>query len=177
MAYGRIWTARTRGSSARRGGRAAICCASIPHCADRPLVRIVCTPLGDPCTPGTGAPVLFLPDISQILAAEGEHVRWGQVLGRLNPIPLRDAVAQPEAQLGQAEAQESNATTKYERAHRVGMATLRRLPGDPQRPSMSTGRSRPVPKLERDDYERSREVGTERVKALQGRVAAVDGRS
>jgi len=36
---------------------------------------------------------------------------------------------------------------------------------------------RPVPKLERDDYERSREVGTERVKALQGRVAAVDGRS
>jgi len=27
---------------------------------------------------------------------------------------------------------------------------------------------RPVPKLERDDYERSREVGTERVKALQG---------
>jgi len=34
-----------------------------------------------------------------------------------------------------------------------------------------------VPKLERDDYERSREVGTERVKALQGRVAAVDGRS
>src|SRR5882672_9700041 len=36
-------------------------------------------------------------------------------------------------------------------------------------------RRRPVPKLERDDYERSREVGTERVKALQGRVAAVDG--
>ena len=35
---------------------------------------------------------------------------------------------------------------------------------------------RPVPKLERDDYERSREVGTEQVKALQGRVAAVDGR-
>jgi len=47
----------------------------------------------------------------------------------------------------------------------------------PVRDASAPARRRPVPKLERDDYERSREVGTERVKALQGRVAAVDGRS
>jgi len=41
------------------------------------------------------------------------------VLARLDPVPLRDAVAQAEAQLGQAEAQESNASTKYERARQA----------------------------------------------------------
>jgi membrane fusion protein (multidrug efflux system) len=57
--------------------------------------------------------------LSQILTAEGEHVRAGQVLARLDPLPLRDSVAQAEAQLGQAEAQESNASTKYERARQA----------------------------------------------------------
>ena len=57
--------------------------------------------------------------LAQVLAAEGEHVRAGQVLARLDAVTFRDAVTQAEAQLRQATAQESNASAKYERAQQA----------------------------------------------------------
>ncbi len=70
--------------------------------------------------PPPGLDVKLAPVISgrlaQVLAAEGERVRAGQPLARLDRVPLDDAVAQAAAQLSQAEAQESNARTKDQRA-------------------------------------------------------------
>ncbi len=54
--------------------------------------------------------------LAAVLAAEGEHVHAGQPLARLDPLPLRDAVAQARAQLSQASAQQSNAVIKHDRA-------------------------------------------------------------
>jgi RND family efflux transporter MFP subunit len=54
--------------------------------------------------------------LAQVLVAEGDRVRAGQVLARLDVTPLRDAVLQAEAQLAQAQAQAANAATKLSRA-------------------------------------------------------------
>jgi RND family efflux transporter MFP subunit len=54
--------------------------------------------------------------LAQVLVAEGDHVRKGQPLALLEATPLRDAVAQAEAQLSQARAQAGNAATKLSRA-------------------------------------------------------------
>src|ERR1700694_1497478 len=54
-----------------------------------------------------------------LLVGEGDKVREGQVLARLDGTPLRDAVAQAEAQLAQARAQEVNAQAKLNRSERA----------------------------------------------------------
>ena len=54
--------------------------------------------------------------LAQVLVAEGDRVRRGQVLARLDVTPLRDLVVQAEAQLAQARAQEANAVTRLGRA-------------------------------------------------------------
>jgi RND family efflux transporter MFP subunit len=57
--------------------------------------------------------------LAQVLVGEGDRVRAGQTLARLDPTPLRDALAQAEAQLAQARAQESNARGKLDRAQKA----------------------------------------------------------
>ena len=54
--------------------------------------------------------------LAQVLVAEGDKVRKGQVLARLDVQPLRDLVVQAEAQLAQARAQDSNAAIRLTRA-------------------------------------------------------------
>ena len=54
--------------------------------------------------------------LAQVLVAEGDQVKKGQPLARLEATPLRDAVTQAEAQLAQARAQAANASTKLSRA-------------------------------------------------------------
>ena len=51
-----------------------------------------------------------------------DSVRAGQLLARLDPTPLRDAMLQAEAQLAQARAQASNAATKLSRARQAQQA-------------------------------------------------------
>ena len=60
--------------------------------------------------------------LGAILVGEGDRVRLGQVLARLEGTPLRDAVAQTEAQLAQARAQEVNAQAKLNRSERAFQA-------------------------------------------------------
>ncbi len=57
--------------------------------------------------------------LAQVLVGEGDRVRPGQTLARLDPTPLRDAAAQAEAQLAQARAQESNARARLDRAQKA----------------------------------------------------------
>ena len=57
--------------------------------------------------------------LAQVLVGEGDRVRAGQTLARLDQTPLRDAAAQAEAQLSQARAQESNARSKLDRAQKA----------------------------------------------------------
>ncbi len=57
--------------------------------------------------------------LAQVLVTEGDRVRAGQTLARLDGTPLRDAVQQAEAQLAQAQAQASNAATKLSRARQA----------------------------------------------------------
>jgi RND family efflux transporter MFP subunit len=57
--------------------------------------------------------------LAQVLVTEGDRVREGQVLARLDPTPLRDAVRQAEAQLSQAKAQAANAATRLSRARQA----------------------------------------------------------
>lgn len=57
--------------------------------------------------------------LAQVLVTEGDRVREGQVLARLDATPLRDAVRQAEAQLAQARAQASNAATRLSRARQA----------------------------------------------------------
>lgn len=54
--------------------------------------------------------------LARVLVAEGDRVKAGQVLAQLEATPLRDAVAQAEAQLAQARAQAANASAKLSRA-------------------------------------------------------------
>ncbi len=63
--------------------------------------------------------------LAQVLVAEGDAVTKNQLLARLDPLPLRDAVAQAKAQLAQARAQEANAKGRLERSQKafeVGVA-------------------------------------------------------
>jgi multidrug efflux pump subunit AcrA (membrane-fusion protein) len=57
--------------------------------------------------------------LGALLVGEGDKVREGQVLARLDGTPLRDAVAQAEAQLAQARAQQVNAQAKLNRAEKA----------------------------------------------------------
>ena len=57
--------------------------------------------------------------LAQVLVAEGDKVKSGQILARLDGTPLRDAAAQAEAQVAQARAQASNAATKLSRAQQA----------------------------------------------------------
>jgi membrane fusion protein (multidrug efflux system) len=57
--------------------------------------------------------------LEQVLVTEGDRVRAAQVLARLDPTPLRDAVRQAEAQLAQARALEANAAAKLARARQA----------------------------------------------------------
>ena len=54
--------------------------------------------------------------LQAVLVGEGDQVREGQVLARLDGTPLRDQLLQAEAQLSQARAQELNSKQKLERA-------------------------------------------------------------
>jgi membrane fusion protein, multidrug efflux system len=54
--------------------------------------------------------------LAELDVAEGDHVRRGQVLARLEATPFRDARAQAEAALQQAKAQALNARQHLERA-------------------------------------------------------------
>ncbi|HZX95167.1 MAG TPA: efflux RND transporter periplasmic adaptor subunit [Myxococcales bacterium] len=54
--------------------------------------------------------------LGTVLVAEGDRVREGQVLARMDATPLRDSVSQGHAQVEQARAQEQNAKAKLERA-------------------------------------------------------------
>ncbi|HEY2031238.1 MAG TPA: efflux RND transporter periplasmic adaptor subunit [Myxococcales bacterium] len=57
--------------------------------------------------------------LARVLVAEGDRVKAGQVLAQLEATPLRDAVAQAEAQLAQARAQAANASAKLSRARQA----------------------------------------------------------
>ena len=57
--------------------------------------------------------------LGEVLVAEGDRVKAGQTLARLDPSSLRDAAAQAEAQVSQARAQEQNARAKLERAQKA----------------------------------------------------------
>jgi membrane fusion protein (multidrug efflux system) len=57
--------------------------------------------------------------LAQVLVAEGDAVKKGQPLARLEATALRDAVAQARAQVGQARAQASNAKIKLSRANQA----------------------------------------------------------
>jgi RND family efflux transporter MFP subunit len=57
--------------------------------------------------------------LAQVLVAEGDHVRKGQPLARLEATPLRDALTQAQAQLAQARAQENNTRTRLSRAQQA----------------------------------------------------------
>lgn len=54
--------------------------------------------------------------LAEVGVAEGDPVHKGQVLARVDPTPLRDAVHQAEAALSQARAQETNARAHLQRA-------------------------------------------------------------
>jgi RND family efflux transporter MFP subunit len=71
--------------------------------------------------------------LGAVLVAEGDAVREGQLLARLESTPLRDAVAQAEAQLAQARAQAVNAQAKLSRAQRAldaGVAAAQEVEDD-----------------------------------------------
>ena len=71
--------------------------------------------------------------LGAILVAEGDRVREGQVLARLDGTPLRDALLQAEAQLAQAKAQAQNAQTKLARAQlalQAGVAAAQEVEDD-----------------------------------------------
>jgi multidrug efflux system membrane fusion protein len=71
--------------------------------------------------------------LAEVLVGEGDKVRQGQVLARLEGTPLRDAVAQSQAQLAQARAQEVNARAKLARAEKAlqaGVAAAQEVEDD-----------------------------------------------
>src|SRR4051812_12615640 len=71
--------------------------------------------------------------LGAVLVGEGDKVRQGQILARLDATPLRDALAQAEAQLAQARAQEQNATAKLTRAGKAleaGVAAAQEVEDD-----------------------------------------------
>lgn len=71
--------------------------------------------------------------LGAVLVGEGDAVREGQVLARLDPTPLRDARSQAEAQLAQAQAQARNAAAKLARADqalKAGVAAAQEVEDD-----------------------------------------------
>ena len=62
--------------------------------------------------------------LSEVFVAEGDAVKSGQLLARLDPRPLRDAVSQAEAQASQARAQEENARVRLGRSEKAFAAGL-----------------------------------------------------
>jgi RND family efflux transporter MFP subunit len=57
--------------------------------------------------------------LSQLLVGEGDRVTRGQLLARVDPTAVRDAVSQAEVQLAQAQGQAATAAAKLERAQRA----------------------------------------------------------
>jgi RND family efflux transporter MFP subunit len=74
-------------------------------------------------TPPPGADVklgsLVAGRLAQVLVADGDRVKEGQVLARIEATPFKDALAQAEAQLAQARAQKENDGRKLERAQKL----------------------------------------------------------
>jgi len=71
--------------------------------------------------------------LGALLVAEGDRVTEGQLLARLDATPLRDALAQAEAQLAQAKAQAANAQTRLDRARKAlqaGVAAAQEVEDD-----------------------------------------------
>ena len=71
--------------------------------------------------------------LSQVLVGEGDRVREGQVLARLDGTPLRDQLQQAEAQLAQARAQQLNARQRLDRAGKAlqaGVAAAQEVEDD-----------------------------------------------
>ena len=71
--------------------------------------------------------------LSAVLVGEGDKVREGQVLARLDGTPLRDQLLQAEAQLAQARAQELNAKQRLDRAGKAlqaGVAAAQEVEDD-----------------------------------------------
>ena len=71
--------------------------------------------------------------LQAVLVGEGDQVREGQVLARLDGTPLRDQLLQAEAQLAQARAQELNAKQRLERAGKAlqaGVAAAQEVEDD-----------------------------------------------
>jgi RND family efflux transporter MFP subunit len=60
--------------------------------------------------------------LAQLDVAEGDQVKKGQILARVDQTAVKDAVSQAEAQLAQAKAQEAANATKLERAQRAFQA-------------------------------------------------------
>lgn len=71
--------------------------------------------------------------LGAVLVGEGDKVSEGQLLARLDASPLRDQLAQGEAQLAQARAQELNAQAKLNRATKAlqaGVAAAQEVEDD-----------------------------------------------
>lgn len=71
--------------------------------------------------------------LAEVAVAEGDKVQPGQLLASLDLTPLRDALAQAEAQLGQARAQEANAKARLQRAEKAlaaGVAAAQEVEDD-----------------------------------------------
>ena len=62
--------------------------------------------------------------LAEVLVAEGDKVKAGQLLARLDPRPLRDAVSQAEAQAQQSHAAEENARVRLDRSQKAFAAGL-----------------------------------------------------
>jgi len=71
--------------------------------------------------------------LGAMLVGEGDKVKEGQVLARLEGTPLRDQLSQAEAQVAQARAQELNARQKLKRAEKAlqaGVAAAQEVEDD-----------------------------------------------
>lgn len=71
--------------------------------------------------------------LEALLVAEGDRVREGQPLARLDATPLRDALAQADAQLAQSKAQAANAQARLARAQKAlqaGVAAAQEVEDD-----------------------------------------------
>ncbi|MHB8419166.1 MAG: efflux RND transporter periplasmic adaptor subunit [Myxococcales bacterium] len=85
-------------------------------------------PVAGPLLPPPGADVklgaLVAGRLAELPVAEGDRVRAGQLLARIEATPFRDALAQAQAQLAQARAQAKNDGRKLERAEKLAAAGI-----------------------------------------------------